>query len=1166
MQPSRARTEEQQQQQQQQQQAGNAEDRMQDDDAGKATDWMSSTPFKSSVRGPPRSLLKILPVSVSATAKLPTVEATWQQAFPSYFHSAVEMERRMKQVSLRYILAKQSRKNLDECLNGVRSDDPVICFGRYVFTRVENELVTAQLCDGDDAAIDALSVGCSCTRREGGGVGLCEHAHALLLRASEQPSFAVLDLNLAVKSNLDDALAAALQERLITAHAAGGIAKEFAEALHSREHREGARDAHHETAWSEPELQRLLTLVSSLHLDTVMPSEDEARACAKELLLGLQAKKYESAIGAFRESRAKFEPTELAPQLSERVDASLCFKDGNYYSSSPREAVAEDALCERLLHAGRFSALLMLDQSLDSGTRERGRRAFIATLRGVRYALVQTHDASKTGALYDIAIFLSTLALFRWGSSSTTPTAVSGDQDHSLLLAKAVAHLNGSGSAEALAPPDVREFLGTSCAKDSKTAALAALRVLAALVDDTPQRACEANLHIVEALFFCSSVKFDVPLKRVATALGEIDLQVWASQRCVDLFERITALVTSESRFNLSLDHVENSIFSFCLHFEAELPDEDGSLAIELLSKILQRFQALDAISKRRACAGTSTSPRTGLGSTLLKLLEHIATKHAAALPRAIEMFSPVLAEESIHDLIFKHGEVTAVTRPLLFTETFAALSDAWQIRILTNIGKSSSRDSLKSVGNVKVAYEAASEITLSKLFDALPWDETYQLHLYSAFLVLFIRLGHAAQQSEATLQRLRQELERVSPTLTETTASLKPPRLAIAAGAGFILDCGTPDSPVLEALQTSLELADLGSFPRLYTEDRTVIDEGLEKLVRRAPESLSKPALLAARLMAHKATLSDVLMWFDAIQRFQLSGSNLEAELNVLLKSVVTVLNAARDLDEQEQLLFRMHFNFSSLEELKAPMDMLKRTASDERSRVQDGRSQRMMTTQRELIRSIQAWPCHTAHQASKAFGTCSRCKRGLREMPDLQVAKFTAVASSRLQVEFNSIIYLAMDSARSQALADHLRSFSFPGVGTTHLAPLTVPKMTFAAVKVGDAAQADDDDDVIMIEPTGARSMPWLNDACPFTLQKVHKLEEPVRDKPGYVYEKAAVEGYIRSKGGSAQAPIGGAAHTIFIDELAPAKEWIQNTLAAMPGAAAQEDEAILCDEDED
>lgn len=48
---------------------------------------------------------------------------------------------------------------------------------------------------------------------------------------------------------------------------------------------------------------------------------------------------------------------------------------------------------------------------------------------------------------------------------------------------------------------------------------------------------------------------------------------------------------------------------------------------------------------------------------------------------------------------------------------------------------------------------------------------------------------------------------------------------------------------------------------------------------------------------------------------------------------------------------------------------------------------------------------------------------------------------------------------------------------------------------------------------------------------------IEQPVVDEKGIVYDKQAIEAYIRQKGGRAQCPQAGSAHILTIASLKPA-----------------------------
>jgi len=63
------------------------------------------------------------------------------------------------------------------------------------------------------------------------------------------------------------------------------------------------------------------------------------------------------------------------------------------------------------------------------------------------------------------------------------------------------------------------------------------------------------------------------------------------------------------------------------------------------------------------------------------------------------------------------------------------------------------------------------------------------------------------------------------------------------------------------------------------------------------------------------------------------------------------------------------------------------------------------------------------------------------------------------------------------------------------------------------------------------------WQPGSVP--LLQIMELEDPVEDERGYVYEKAAVQDYIRQKPpGHCQCPVSGTVHLITIEGLRPAR----------------------------
>lgn len=81
---------------------------------------------------------------------------------------------------------------------------------------------------------------------------------------------------------------------------------------------------------------------------------------------------------------------------------------------------------------------------------------------------------------------------------------------------------------------------------------------------------------------------------------------------------------------------------------------------------------------------------------------------------------------------------------------------------------------------------------------------------------------------------------------------------------------------------------------------------------------------------------------------------------------------------------------------------------------------------------------------------------------------------------------------------------------------------------------AGGDEDEDIVM---TGAQAT--TNSRCPITSKPIADIEEPVQDQKGYVYERRAIEQYIRSKRGApVPCPQSGTSHALTLADLKPAK----------------------------
>ena len=72
--------------------------------------------------------------------------------------------------------------------------------------------------------------------------------------------------------------------------------------------------------------------------------------------------------------------------------------------------------------------------------------------------------------------------------------------------------------------------------------------------------------------------------------------------------------------------------------------------------------------------------------------------------------------------------------------------------------------------------------------------------------------------------------------------------------------------------------------------------------------------------------------------------------------------------------------------------------------------------------------------------------------------------------------------------------------------------------------AADVEDEDVMLTGQPQAT-----VNARCPITSMLIADIEEPVQDQKGYVYDKMAIEQYIRKKGGSCPCPQSGTSHAV-------------------------------------
>ena len=89
-----------------------------------------------------------------------------------------------------------------------------------------------------------------------------------------------------------------------------------------------------------------------------------------------------------------------------------------------------------------------------------------------------------------------------------------------------------------------------------------------------------------------------------------------------------------------------------------------------------------------------------------------------------------------------------------------------------------------------------------------------------------------------------------------------------------------------------------------------------------------------------------------------------------------------------------------------------------------------------------------------------------------------------------------------------------------------------TIGDVTAGAGADAEDADADLVCMATQQQNLA-VNKRCPLTGKSIMELDDPVRDKRGYVYEKAPLLEYIKRKGqynnGRAACPVAGAEHML-------------------------------------
>jgi len=89
------------------------------------------------------------------------------------------------------------------------------------------------------------------------------------------------------------------------------------------------------------------------------------------------------------------------------------------------------------------------------------------------------------------------------------------------------------------------------------------------------------------------------------------------------------------------------------------------------------------------------------------------------------------------------------------------------------------------------------------------------------------------------------------------------------------------------------------------------------------------------------------------------------------------------------------------------------------------------------------------------------------------------------------------------------------------------------------------DEDEDLVVTQAGGAGGHQPPNSKCAISGIAVEAIEDPVEDEKGYVYEKAAIEQYVRShtgrgRGDTCSCPHAGTSHQISMQSLRPAKNF--------------------------
>eukprot|EP00240_Pyramimonas_obovata_P013730 CAMPEP_0118928550 /NCGR_PEP_ID=MMETSP1169-20130426/5780_1 /TAXON_ID=36882 /ORGANISM="Pyramimonas obovata, Strain CCMP722" /LENGTH=243 /DNA_ID=CAMNT_0006870557 /DNA_START=21 /DNA_END=752 /DNA_ORIENTATION=- len=104
------------------------------------------------------------------------------------------------------------------------------------------------------------------------------------------------------------------------------------------------------------------------------------------------------------------------------------------------------------------------------------------------------------------------------------------------------------------------------------------------------------------------------------------------------------------------------------------------------------------------------------------------------------------------------------------------------------------------------------------------------------------------------------------------------------------------------------------------------------------------------------------------------------------------------------------------------------------------------------------------------------------------------------------------------------------------------------------GEPMPGEEDAEMLVI---GSNTGDYRNTKCPLTGLDLPDIEDPVQDREKIIYERKAIENYIRQKGGQAKCPHMGTVHSVRRDDLQPCtnllRERKRRQLAASQGMQA-------------